>query len=241
MKRGHLVTLIIIIVLIIDQASKIYIKTNFEYGKGFLMFGLDWARIHFVENDGMAFGLSFGGVTGKYLLSIFRIVLVMVLIYIIRGMIQANENKGLVISFALIIAGAIGNILDSAFYGMIFSETPTFHGGIAELFPEGGGYAPFLQGKVVDMLYFPMYEGSFPDWFPRWGGDRFSFFNPVFNVADTSISIGVITILVFYRSFFKSDEQIRQEKEAKLLEEGKDQSIDEQESIDNIGDPKSQE
>lgn len=241
MKRGHLVTLIIIIVLIIDQASKIYIKTNFEYGKGFLMFGLDWARIHFVENDGMAFGLSFGGVTGKYLLSIFRIVLVMVLIYIIRGMIQANENKGLVISFALIIAGAIGNILDSAFYGMIFSETPTFHGGIAELFPEGGGYAPFLQGKVVDMLYFPMYEGSFPDWFPRWGGDRFSFFNPVFNVADTSISIGVITILVFYRSFFKSDEQIRQEKEAKLLEEGKDQSIDEQESRDNIGDPKSQE
>ncbi len=171
------------------------------------MFGLDWARIHFVENDGMAFGLSFGGVIGKYILSIFRIVLVLVLIYIIRGMIQANENKGLLIAFSLIIAGAIGNIIDSAFYGMIFSETPTFHGGIAEMFPEGGGYAPFLQGKVVDMLYFPLYEGHFPDWFPFKGGERFSFFNPVFNVADTSISLGVIIILVFYRSFFKTEEK----------------------------------
>ena len=214
MKRTHLVTAIILIVLIIDQISKIYIKTTFEYGNGFNMFGLDWARIHFVENDGMAFGLSFGGVAGKYVLSIFRIILVMVLIYIIRGMIQANENKGLLIAFALIIAGAIGNIIDSAFYGMIFSETP-YHGGIAELFPEGGGYAPFLQGKVVDMLYFPMYEGVLPDWIPFKGGKSFSFFNPVFNVADTSISLGVITILVFYRSFFKSEEDIKKEQELK--------------------------
>lgn len=176
------------------------------------MFGLDWARIHFVENDGMAFGLSFGGVAGKYVLSIFRLILVMVLIYIIRGMIQAKENKGLLIAFALIIAGAVGNIIDSAFYGMIFSETP-YHGGIAELFPEGGGYAPFLQGKVVDMLYFPMYEGVLPDWVPFKGGKAFSFFNPVFNVADSSIFLGVMTILVFYRSFFKSEEEIRKEKD----------------------------
>ena len=219
MKRSHLVTAIIFFVLIIDQASKIYIKTNFEYASGFTMFGLDWARIHFVENDGMAFGLSFGGVAGKYVLSIFRILLVMVLIYIIRGMIHAKENKGLLIAFALIIAGAIGNIIDSAFYGVIFSETP-YHGGvIAEMFPEGGGYGPFLQGKVVDMLYFPMYEGVLPDWVPFRGGKTFSFFNPVFNVADTSISLGVITILVFYRSFFKSEEDIRKEKERALAEQ----------------------
>lgn len=182
------------------------------------MFGLDWARIHFVENDGMAFGLSFGGVIGKYMLSIFRILLVMVLIYIIRGMIKANENKGLLIAFALIIAGAIGNILDCSFYGMIFSETPTFHGGIAEMFPEGGGYAPFLQGKVVDMLYFPIFSGTLPEWLPFKGGDNFSFFNPVFNVADTSISLGVITILVFYRSFFKTEEENITEKDIETSE-----------------------
>jgi len=169
------------------------------------MFGLEWAKIHFVENNGMAFGLSFGGVAGKYILSIFRIILVCVLIYIIRGMIQAKEKLGLLIAFALIIAGAIGNILDCAFYGLIFSESP-YHGAVAELFPEGGGYAPFLRGKVVDMFYFPMYNGVLPEWIPFKGGEKFSFFNPVFNVADTSISIGVFTILAFYRSFFKADE-----------------------------------
>ena len=192
--------------LIIDQALKIYTKTNFELGGGFLMFGQEWAKIHFVENDGMAFGLSFGGVIGKYMLSIFRIILVMALIYIIRGMIKAKENTGLLIAFALIIAGAIGNILDCAFYGMIFSDSP-YHGSVAEMFPEGGGYAPFLRGKVVDMFYFPMYKGILPDWIPFRGGKPFSFFNPVFNVADTSISVGVFSILVFYRSFFKTAEE----------------------------------
>lgn len=206
MKKSHIVIAIILLVLIIDQALKIYIKTSFELGKGFLMFGQEWAKIHFVENDGMAFGLSFGGVIGKYILSIFRIILVMVLIYIIRGMIKAKENTGLLIAFALIIAGAIGNIIDSAFYGMIFSASP-YHGSVAEMFPEGGGYAPFLRGKVVDMFYFPMYKGVLPEWIPFRGGKTFSFFNPVFNVADTSISIGVFSILVFYRSFFKTNEE----------------------------------
>ena len=208
MKKSHLVTAIILLVLIIDQALKIYIKTNFELQGGFTLFGQDWARIHFVENNGMAFGLSFGGVVGKYILSIFRIILVCVLIYIIRGMIKAKESTGLLIAFALIIAGAIGNILDCAFYGMIFSASP-YHGtgAVAQLFPEGGGYAPFLRGKVVDMFYFPMYEGILPEWIPFRGGKEFSFFNPVFNVADASISVGVFTILAFYRSFFKSNEE----------------------------------
>ncbi len=198
--------------LIIDQASKIYIKTTFELGGGFPMFGLSWAKIHFVENDGMAFGLSFGGVVGKYILSIFRIILVCVLVYIIRGMIQAKEKTGLLIAFALIIAGAIGNILDSAFYGMIFSASP-YHGNVAEMFPDGGGYAPFLRGKVVDMFYFPMYKGILPEWIPFRGGKPFSFFNPVFNVADTSISLGVFSILAFYRSFFKTNEEVIAEEE----------------------------
>lgn len=192
--------------LIIDQASKIYIKTHFELGGGFPMFGLSWAKIHFVENDGMAFGLSFGGIVGKYILSIFRIILVFVLVYIINGMIKAKEKTGLLIAFALIIAGAIGNIIDSAFYGMIFSASP-YHGNVAEMFPEGGGYAPFLRGKVVDMFYFPMYKGILPEWIPFRGGKPFSFFNPVFNVADTSISLGVFSILAFYRSFFKTNEE----------------------------------
>ncbi len=204
MKRTHLVFLIIAVVLILDQVSKIYIKTHFEYGSGINIFGFDWARLHFVENKGMAFGLSFGGVIGKYLLSIFRIILVGVLMYIVLGMIKAKENKGLLAAFAMIIAGAIGNIIDSAFYGMIFSESP-YHGGLATMFPEQGGYAPFLQGKVVDMLYFPMVDTILPDWIPFRGGTRFTFFNPVFNVADSSISIGVATILIFYRSFFKED------------------------------------
>lgn len=210
MKRTHLVFLIITIVLILDQVSKIYIKTHFEYGSGINIFGVDWARLHFVENKGMAFGLSFGGVIGKYLLSIFRIILVGVLMYIVLGMIKAKENKGLLAAFAMIIAGAIGNIIDSAFYGMIFSESP-YHGGLATIFPEQGGYAPFLQGKVVDMLYFPMVDTILPDWLPIRGGTRFTFFNPVFNIADSSISIGVATILIFYRSFFK-EEDTRSEK-----------------------------
>ena len=219
MKKSHIVTAIILIVLIIDQALKIYIKTNFELRTGFQLFGLDWARIHFIENDGMAFGLSFVGVIGKYALSIFRIILVGVLIYIIRGMIKAKESTGLLIAFALIIAGAIGNILDCAFYGMIFSESP-YHGQIAEMFPEGGGYAPFLRGKVVDMFHFPMYNGILPDWIPFRGGKPFSFFNPVFNVADTSISIGVFSILVFYRSFFKTKEEaITPNSEEDILEQ----------------------
>lgn len=215
MKRSHIVILIIFVVLILDQVSKIYIKTHFEYGHGINMFGFDWARLHFVENEGMAFGLSFGGIVGKYILSIFRIVLVMVLLYIVRGMVLAKENRGLLAAFALIIAGALGNILDSAFYGIIFSESP-YHGGIATMFPEEGGYSSFLQGKVVDMLYFPMVETTLPDWVPMRGGKRFTFFNPVFNVADSSISIGVALILIFYRSFFKNETEGAQEDEVQV-------------------------
>ena len=174
------------------------------------MLGLEWARIHFVENEGMAFGWSFGGTTGKLILSLFRIIMISFLFYILHSLLKARESFGLIISFSLIIAGAIGNMLDSAFYGMIFSES-SYHGGIAEMFPEGGGYGPFLQGKVVDMFYFPMINTYLPEWFPFWGGEQFLFFRPVFNVADSAISIGVASIFIFYRSFFKSKKKEREE------------------------------
>ena len=173
-------------------------------GEEFGILGLSWARIHFIENPGMAFGIEIGGQYGKLFLSIFRIVAVFFLIYIIKQLIVTKEPVGLIICFTLILAGAIGNILDSAFYGLIFSESP-YHGGVAEIFPPEG-YAGFLKGKVVDMLYFPMIDTYLPKWLPIFGGNKFEFFRPVFNIADSAISIGVISILLFYRSiFFKSD------------------------------------
>lgn len=174
-----------------------------QYGDQISIFCMDWAFIHFVENNGMAFGITLGGKAGKLFLSLFRIGAVGFLIYYIRKLIQAGASTGVLVCFALILAGAIGNILDSAFYGLIFSES-SYHGGLAELFPEGGGYATLLHGKVVDMLYFPMIDTYLPEWLPYWGGDRFQFFKPVFNVADSSISIGIISLLIFQRQFFKT-------------------------------------
>ncbi len=176
-----------------------------EYGEYFNLLGFDWARIHFVENPGMAFGAEIPWEYGKLALSLFRIGAVFFLIYYIGELIKMKVSFGLLISFALILAGAIGNILDSAFYGLIFSASE-YHGGLAQFMPEGGGYASFLHGKVVDMLHFPLFEGKFPAWMPMWGGDHFEFFRPVFNLADTSITIGVLNIILFQRSFFAADE-----------------------------------
>ena len=202
MKRSTIVTLTVLIILIIDQTIKFWVKTNMEYGEEFGLFGLSWARIHFVENEGMAFGIQFGGAAGKLALSLFRILAVAFLIYILRTLIRANESKGLLICFALILAGAIGNILDSVFYGQLFSES-SYHRA-ADFLPAGGGYAKLLFGKVVDMLYFPVIDTVLPEWVPFWGGERFQFFKPVFNIADTAISTGVISLLVFHRGFLKS-------------------------------------
>lgn len=206
MKRTHIVILTIIFVLILDQWLKVWIKLNLSYGGGFDILGLTWAKIHFVENPGMAFGITLGGETGKLLLSMFRIAMVGVLIYIISGFIKSKESIGFLISFALIIAGAIGNIIDSAFYGILFSES-TFHGDPAVFMPESGGYESFLHGRVVDMLYFPLIDTTLPSWIPIWGGERFEFFRPVFNVADSAISIGVTSIILFHRQFFTSDKK----------------------------------
>lgn len=202
--KSALIVLTIFLVLLIDQWLKIYIKTNFYHGQEQAILGLSWARLHFIENPGMAFGIELGGVWGKYALSIFRILAVFFLIYIIRSLAQTKASKGLLFCFALILGGAIGNIIDSVIYGQIFSATP-YHGNIvAEMFPEGGGYAPVLQGKVVDMLYFPMINTTLPDWL---GGGKFRFFKPVFNIADAAISVGVISLLLFHRSFFLAKEE----------------------------------
>ncbi len=205
MKRSHIIIIIVLLVLFLDQALKIWVKTNMEYGEYFNLLGFDWARIHFVENPGMAFGIELGGDYGKLALSLFRIGAVFFLIYYIGELIKMKVPFGLLISFGLILAGALGNILDSAFYGLIFSASE-YHGGLAEFMPEGGGYASFLHGKVVDMLHFPLFEGRFPEWLPRWGGQHFEFFRPVFNLADTSITIGVLNIILFQRSFFAVEE-----------------------------------
>jgi len=219
--RSGIVVSVVFLVLFIDQCLKIWVKTHMEYGEEFGILGLPWARIHFVENEGMAFGLSLGGNSGKLALSVFRLVAVGFLIYIIHSLIKAKETFGVILSFSLILAGAFGNILDSAFYGLIFSST-SYHGGMATLFPDGGGYASFLFGKVVDMLYFPIIDTTFPDSLPIWGGQRFQFFRPVFNISDASISTGVITLLLFHRRIFKSKSSSSTEmsQDNKLVEKG---------------------
>lgn len=160
----------------------------------------DWFIIHFTENNGMAFGLEIAGDYGKLFLSLFRIIAVSFIGYYLFSLPKKGASKGLMISGALIFAGALGNIIDSAFYGLIFNDS---YYQIASFLPAEGGYAPFLFGRVVDMLYFPLYEGFLPSWVPIWGDEYFIFFRPVFNIADSAITIGIISILLFHRDFFK--------------------------------------
>jgi signal peptidase II len=201
------VILTILLILLIDQVFKFYIKTSFYLGEDHRILG-NWFRLHFVENEGMAWGWKLGesGSWGKLALTGFRMVAVAFGVYYIGHIIRKKEHPGFIICVAMIFAGAVGNLIDSMFYGLLFEASDPMMQNVARLFPEGGGYAGFLHGKVVDMLYFPIIRSTYPDWFPVWGGEPFEFFSPVFNIADASISIGLIIILLFQNRFFKKQE-----------------------------------
>lgn len=189
--------IVIIIVIILDQILKFWIKLNMTIGESFSVIG-DWFQIYFIENNGMAFGWELGAEFGKIALGIFRLIAVALLFYLIYYLNKKKIKFGPLLGISLITAGALGNIIDGMFYGMIFSES-TFTQ-VATLFPEGGGYAGFMQGKVVDMLYFPLF--TFPEWIPFLGGQIF--FSPIFNIADSAITIGFLYLLIFQWNFLKN-------------------------------------
>ncbi|MGB7528859.1 MULTISPECIES: lipoprotein signal peptidase [Sphingobacterium] len=208
--------LLILIILLVDQISKFWVKMNMTIGQDFKVLG-DKVLIHFIENPGMAYGMEFGGEYGKLFLSVFRIIAVMGIGYGLHYMVKNKYNRGFILNVALIFAGALGNIIDSAFYGLIFSESTPFSKAV--LFPEAGGYATFLHGKVVDMLYFPLLSGTFPTWFPIWGGEDFLFFRPVFNIADSAISVGVFLILIFQKRYFKEEHEEKSHANSEIIED----------------------
>lgn len=206
MKFKH-VLLLTFLVLLADQALKIFIKTNYYMGQETILFhSIPWFRLHFIENEGMAYGWKLGGEWGKIALTVFRLVAVGVGTYYILGITKKQYHVGYIFCVTLVYAGAIGNLIDSLFYGLIFESSDAYVQNLANgIWSEHftNGYAGFLHGKVVDMLYFPIIQDAvFPSWIPLWGGESFEFFRPVFNIADMAISGGVIAILVFQKKFF---------------------------------------
>ncbi len=203
--KGKHVILIILCILIADQALKIWVKTSMHYHEERMMLG-EWFRLYFIENEGMAYGWKFGGQWGKIFLTLFRLFAVIFGSWYMKRIIEQGYHKGFVICASLIYAGAAGNLIDSLFYGMIFTGSE-IGGPLATMFPQQG-YAGFLHGHVVDMLYFPLIENYIlPDWFPVLGGEPFTFFQPIFNIADASISVGIITLLLFQKKFLKTTKE----------------------------------
>lgn len=194
--------LLIFLILVIDQVVKIYIKTHFILGEQVQVF--EWFRISFIENEGMAWGAKIPGEHGKIILTLFRLVAIVGIGYWLWDTVKKNGSKLLVLSIALIFAGAFGNIVDSVFYGVLFNDS---HGQVASFLPASGVYGTLFHGKVVDMLYFPLWEGDLPNWIPIWGGEYFRFFEPVFNIADSSITIGFLMMIFFNRKVFQKDKK----------------------------------
>ena len=199
MSSGKKSILLVILVLIADQVLKIWVKTHMQIGDEIHLFG-KWGMLHFIENNGMAFGMEMGGRPGKLILSVFRIIAIFGIAWFLYSLIRKESNQGLILAVSAILAGAIGNIIDSVFYGMIFSES---YNQVAVMFPPGGGYSSILHGRVVDMLYFPVINTHWPEWSPFRPGETFIFFRPIFNIADSSITCGVFSILLFQKKMFK--------------------------------------
>ena len=217
----------ILVVLLLDQALKFAVKLHMFAGEEIIIIP-NFFKIHFTENAGMAFGMELGGVNGKMFLSIFRLFAIAGIAYFLMNGIKKGYHIGLIFCISLIFAGAVGNMIDCTFYGIIFNNS--FHE-IAQLFPKEGGYSSFLKGNVVDMLYFPIINNAhFPKWIPVIGGEEFSFFNAIFNIADSSITVGVFIILIFQRRFFPQEEEVIHE----VMDEFKDNINDQNTTENNI-------
>lgn len=218
---GWLVTAMVVVLLIIDQWIKLYIKTHFCLGESVRV--TDWFFIDFIENNGMAWGMSF---IGKFWLSLVRSVAIIFLVWYLHRIIKQGKHRLVYIFLvALVLAGAIGNMIDSMFYGLMFTASSPYY--VAYQVPFGEGYAPFFMGKVVDMFRFPFFTYTWPEWFPIWGGQQGTFFDPVFNFADSCVSVGIIAMLIFCR------------KELEELGEGKKKSSDKLSSSEKSSSEKS--
>ncbi|MEW6772422.1 MAG: lipoprotein signal peptidase [Bacteroidota bacterium] len=203
-QKKWLAVSIVTLIIFTDQWIKIYIKLN--YPLGMVKEFADWAYLYFTENPGMAFGIEWGGDYGKLLLTLFRIVACIFGVWFVNQLIKKNESSIYIASISFILAGAIGNIIDSVFYGVLFTESTDFE--VAQFLP-GNGYAPLFYGKVADMFYFPLFSGRFPDWLPIWGGEDFLFFRPIFNLADASITVGVALLMIFHKQINDYSEKLK--------------------------------
>ena len=208
--KGARISIFIVVLLLIDQAIKFAVKLNMTIGESIPVFG-DWFQICFIENNGMAFGMQFGGSIGKLALSLFRVVLIGAIIVYLRKLLKRKETPtGVLVGLSLVLVGALGNVIDCLFYGEIFSAST--YTKVAQLFPPDGGYTGLLYGKVVDMFYFPIINTTWPEWVPYYGGEEFIFFRPVFNFADACISVSVMYMLIFQRNFFAQEETKKETK-----------------------------
>lgn len=206
LSNGTLAAIIVLGIIVADQFLKIWVKTSFCLGESLTF--TNWAELYFIENPGMAFGIELGG---KLFLSIFRIIASIALVYFLFKIRKSEAYpKGFIVCLSMITAGAIGNVIDCMFYGLIFSESTPFT--LATLFPDGGGYGTFLHGMVVDMLHFPLIEGTWPDWVPGVGGTDFEFFRPVFNIADAAISVGIVVLIFGYSKYLSFSAKSEDEK-----------------------------